>query len=88
MVRSVFRVVEYLQGNAGYLLSHEVFLYIFDAVLMLGVMVLFNWVHPSEVTEAYLKRRSADETAELQHVRDGYMGGVGKGGRDVQDAYV
>ena len=51
MFRSIFRVVEYIQGNAGYLLSHEVFLYIFDAVLMLAVMIMFNWVHPSEVTE-------------------------------------
>jgi hypothetical protein len=51
MVRSIFRVIEYIQGNSGYLLSHEVFLYIFDALLMLAVMIMFNWVHPSEVTE-------------------------------------
>lgn len=49
MIRSVFRVVEYLQGFSGYLLSHEYYLYVFDAVLMLGVMGLFNVVHPSEV---------------------------------------
>jgi SNF family Na+-dependent transporter len=49
MVRSVFRAVEYLQGFDGYLLSHEAYLYIFDAVLMLLVMALFNFVHPSEV---------------------------------------
>lgn len=88
MFRSVFRVVEYLQGNAGYLLSREVFLYIFDAVLMLAVMVLFNWVHPSQVTEAFHKRKNAGELSELQNVRDRYMGSVGKGGRDVPDAYV
>ena len=41
LVRSVFRVVEYLQGNKGYLISHEIFLYIFDAVLMAGVMAIF-----------------------------------------------
>ncbi|CCT75861.1 related to Rtm1p [Fusarium fujikuroi] len=41
LVRSIFRVVEYLQGNGGYLISHEVFLYIFDAVLMAIVMVIF-----------------------------------------------
>jgi hypothetical protein len=41
LVRSVFRVVEYLQGNAGYLISHEVFLYCFDAVLMAAVMAIF-----------------------------------------------
>ncbi|KAM0354933.1 hypothetical protein ACHAPU_000772 [Fusarium lateritium] len=44
LVRSIFRVVEYLQGNSGYLISHEVFLYIFDAVLMALVMaVLLVW---------------------------------------------
>jgi len=41
LVRSIFRVVEYLQGNGGYLISHEVFLYIFDAILMAIVMVVF-----------------------------------------------
>lgn len=55
LVRSVFRVVEYGQGNDGYLISHEEFLYIFDALLMLVTMVLFAVVHPSEVN-ALLKR--------------------------------
>jgi hypothetical protein len=41
LVRSIFRVVEYLQGNAGYLISHEVFLYCCDAVLMAAVMAIF-----------------------------------------------
>ncbi|KAH7245457.1 RTA1 like protein-domain-containing protein [Fusarium tricinctum] len=50
MVRSVFRAVEYLQGFDGYLLRHEAYLYIFDATLMLLVMVLFNWFHPAEIT--------------------------------------
>jgi hypothetical protein len=49
LIRSVFRVAEFIQGNDGYILSHEWFLYIFDSVLMLGVMVIFNVVHPSEV---------------------------------------
>lgn len=54
MIRSIFRVVEYIMGNAGYLLRHEYYLYIFDAVFMFGVMVVFNAVHPSEV-QALLK---------------------------------
>lgn len=41
MVRSIFRVVEYVQGNGGYLISHELFLYIFDALLMALVMAIF-----------------------------------------------
>jgi hypothetical protein len=49
MVRSVFRAIEYLQGFNGYLLSHEAYLYVFDAVLMFLVMVLFNYIHPFQV---------------------------------------
>lgn len=50
MMRSIFRVVEYLMGNNGFLLRHEYFLYSFDATLMFLVMVLFLWVHPSELS--------------------------------------
>ncbi|KAH8745550.1 RTA1 protein [Diaporthe sp. PMI_573] len=50
MVRSVFRAVEYMQGFKGYL-SHEAYLYIFDAALMFIVMALFNWIHPSEIAD-------------------------------------
>lgn len=57
MVRSIVRVVEYLLGNDGYLLRHEPFLYVFDATLMFLVMVLFNFVHPSEIT-ALMKRNA------------------------------
>ncbi|KAH1306497.1 hypothetical protein KXX11_007471 [Aspergillus fumigatus] len=49
MIRSVFRLAEYLQGNNGYLLHHEIYLYIFDALLMFITMVTFNVVHPCEV---------------------------------------
>lgn len=49
MIRSLFRVVEYLQGFNGYILEHEAFLYIFDALLMFSVMAVFIAVHPSEV---------------------------------------
>lgn len=48
-IRCVFRLIEYAQGNAGYLISHEVFLYIFDATLMFAVMILFAIMHPSEL---------------------------------------
>ena len=49
MIRSVFRVVEYVQGSDGYLLRTEVWFYIFDATLMALVMLLFNVVHPSTI---------------------------------------
>lgn len=41
LIRSIFRVVEYLQGNNGYLISHEVFIYVMDALLMAIVMTIF-----------------------------------------------
>ncbi|OJJ43481.1 hypothetical protein ASPZODRAFT_136359 [Penicilliopsis zonata CBS 506.65] len=49
LVRSVVRVVEYLQGYTGFIAVHEVFLYIFDAVLMLAVVICMNFTHPSEI---------------------------------------
>jgi hypothetical protein len=76
LIRSLFRVIEYLQGNDGYLLKHEVFLYVFDATLMLFVMILFNWVHPSEVTEALQRRkagRSGTPDVELQSATPQYL---------------
>ncbi|PYH91881.1 RTA1 like protein [Aspergillus ellipticus CBS 707.79] len=50
MIRSVFRLCENLQGNSGYLLHHEIFLYLLDAVRIFSVMVVFNIYHPSEIT--------------------------------------
>lgn len=55
--RSIFRVIEYCSGNDGYLLKHEIFLYLFDSCLMLLVMVLFNACHPSEVTGTLVEVR-------------------------------
>ncbi|OMP88658.1 Protein RTM1 [Diplodia seriata] len=49
MVRCIFRAVEYIQGHDGYLLQNEVYIYIFDALLMFLVMVYMNWQHPAEI---------------------------------------
>ena len=49
LIRSIFRLAEYAQGNGGYIISHEVFLYVFDGCLMLGAMCIFAWFHPSEI---------------------------------------
>ncbi|KAH7131055.1 RTA1 like protein-domain-containing protein [Dactylonectria macrodidyma] len=47
MVRSVFRVIEFAQGQSGYALTHEWTMYIFDTVLMFFVTVIFGWKFPS-----------------------------------------
>jgi hypothetical protein len=49
LVRSVFRLAEYGMGQDGVLLSHEYYLYSFDACLMFFSMVLFNIWHPSKI---------------------------------------
>jgi hypothetical protein len=49
MIRSVFRIAEYVMGQDGALLTHEVYLYVFDAGLMFLAMVLFNVRHPSNI---------------------------------------
>jgi hypothetical protein len=66
LVRSVFRVVEYIQGNAGYLLRNEVWLYVFDACLMFLTITLFNVVHPSNVVPG----RGKEQRPETMESRD------------------
>jgi hypothetical protein len=41
LLRSIFRVVEYIQGQTGYSLKHELTLYVFDSVPVLIVTVVF-----------------------------------------------
>lgn len=43
MVRNIFRVVQYVMGQSGLSLTHEWCTYVFDAVLMLSVMIVFGW---------------------------------------------
>lgn len=57
LVRSIFRVVEYLQGNKGYLISHEIFLYIFDSVLMAAVMLVFAIWYVADLERSRFRKR-------------------------------
>lgn len=49
LARSIFRLVEYSQGNAGWLIRNEWTFYVFDSMLMFAVLILFNVLHPSHV---------------------------------------
>ncbi|KAL5091594.1 hypothetical protein Trisim1_002812 [Trichoderma cf. simile WF8] len=49
IIRNLFRVIEYVEGNGGYLLSREAFIYIFDALPMLVVVLWLHWRHPGEI---------------------------------------
>lgn len=49
MVRSVFRVLEFVLGTDGYPMSHEWTLYVFDTILMAGVMALLLVYYPDRI---------------------------------------
>lgn len=49
LVRSIFRLVEFIDGYGGYLMTHEVYLYIFDAVPMSAAMAVMSYWHPAFV---------------------------------------
>ncbi|KAK7606683.1 RTA1 like protein-domain-containing protein [Phyllosticta paracitricarpa] len=45
--RSVYRLAEYIQDSDGSLQMHEVYVYVFDALLMFITCIVFNIWHPS-----------------------------------------
>lgn len=53
-VRSIVRLVEYVQGFDGFIAKHEAFIYIFDGLLMLVVMFIMHFTHPSQVSHQML----------------------------------
>lgn len=46
---SVFRLVDYTQCDEGHLISHEVFMYVFDPAAMFLAMVVLNVLDPAMV---------------------------------------
>jgi len=49
--RSMVRVVEYAQGDTGYVASHEVYIYVFDGALMFLIMLFFSILHPQRLVQ-------------------------------------
>lgn len=73
-VRSIVRVVEYLQGFSGYIITHEVYLYVFDALVMWAATVVMAYIHPGEVA-AELRRseKSGESAGHMDHGEGGYI---------------
>ncbi|KAJ5885024.1 hypothetical protein N7495_009534 [Penicillium taxi] len=53
-VRCIFRLIEYEAGDGSTLLQHEYYSYIFDAALMVLVMMTFSLVYPNEIGQMIL----------------------------------
>ncbi|PYH78085.1 putative RTA1 domain protein [Aspergillus uvarum CBS 121591] len=51
LIRSIFRVVEFVQGNDGWIMHREYLLYIFDALLMAGTGMVLGFVFPGSFLE-------------------------------------
>jgi ABC-type multidrug transport system fused ATPase/permease subunit len=49
MIRCIYRVVEYIQGQTGAFQHHEYYAYMFDALLMFQVMIVFMIFHSSQI---------------------------------------
>ncbi|KAH6698508.1 RTA1 like protein-domain-containing protein [Leptodontidium sp. 2 PMI_412] len=47
-VRSVYRFVEFQQGFDGYLVNHEWNFYVFEAAIILPVLLIYNFYHPAK----------------------------------------
>lgn len=65
LVRSIYRVVEFTQGNNGYIGRHEWFLYIFD-----GLMMFFNCVFfiSQDVSNYFLRAIPYTMGGEIDHL--------------------
>ncbi|KAB8227667.1 hypothetical protein ETB97_012168 [Aspergillus alliaceus] len=50
--RCVYRIVEFVQGHDGYLVSHELYMYLFDTLPMLVVQLLFHRWQPYRMLNA------------------------------------
>ncbi|KAH7407135.1 RTA1 like protein-domain-containing protein [Cadophora sp. MPI-SDFR-AT-0126] len=61
IVRSLVRTIEYLQGNDGYIITHEFFLYAFDAALMAIVMGIFLIIYPGQLVRNARRLKSEQD---------------------------
>ncbi|KAI9694680.1 MAG: hypothetical protein M1822_000296 [Bathelium mastoideum] len=68
LVRSVVRTVEFIQGYNGYVMTHEIFLYGFDAVVMFIAVVTMNVIHPGDVAFHIRNSVAGGEKADYQEV--------------------
>ncbi|KAL6880730.1 RTA1 like domain-containing protein [Trichoderma novae-zelandiae] len=69
IVRNLFRVIEYAQGQGGYLLQNEAFIYVFDALPMLVVVSWLHWRHPGEIGLLLRGEKAFENGFQLIHVR-------------------
>ncbi|KAI8240706.1 hypothetical protein K4K57_012384 [Colletotrichum sp. SAR 10_99] len=63
MVRSVFRLAEYVTGSDGPLMASEVYIYVLDAALIFLVAAMFNLFHPGKLIRMDHKLTAISESS-------------------------
>ncbi|SJX62134.1 uncharacterized protein SRS1_12983 [Sporisorium reilianum f. sp. reilianum] len=59
IIRSIYRMIEFAQGYSGYLVSHEVYLFVLDAAPLLLAVGIWVLMWPSKLLESIFERRSS-----------------------------
>ncbi|GAA5855451.1 hypothetical protein JCM8547_007835 [Rhodosporidiobolus lusitaniae] len=57
-IRCTFRTVEYAQGYSGYLITHEIYFYLLDALPLFLAMSLYAYVWPALVVDSAAENQS------------------------------
>jgi hypothetical protein len=68
LLRNLVRIVEFVQGIDGAVASHEAFLYVFDAVPMGLVVILYTVLYPGQLMRS--ARRMDKGTADAVRLMD------------------
>jgi hypothetical protein len=71
LVRSVFRVAEFIDGNHGALMRKEAYVFVFDGFLMVIVLLWMNWFHPGEIGLLLRNELPITNGLELMKIRQG-----------------
>jgi hypothetical protein len=71
LIRNIVRIAEYVEGHGGPMQKTEAYIYVFDASLVLIIMVLLAVVHPGKLTKAARALRATD-----RDTPDGLLGKV------------
>ncbi|RSL74255.1 hypothetical protein CEP53_000344 [Fusarium sp. AF-6] len=66
LIRSIFRVIEYIMGEDSELVAKEAYIYIFDGTLILLASVAFNIFHPSAIINSKNREHSRIPSSDVE----------------------
>lgn len=82
-MRNIVRTIEYALGTDGYIITHEAFLYVFDAAPMVTVMLMMAFVYAPHLLKQKKAGPAGSEMQRLQNMNDHGDGPARRGGEIV-----